>query len=165
MRIHFFRCWTHLYMSLFPSIRLSVHPSNVHNISGIVHHVIIIFGTHVLNDNISKHFLKFLINFDFLSYLGARAKNSPKWKQKLHLSVTSHFSFFHFFKILIFWVVRRVIGQKTVQNDKKFCLLRSISQKSYIIWLSFMLHMCKMIIPPVVFSFLQNFNFWDCYGR
>ena len=34
---------------------------------------------------------------------------------------------FHFFKILIFRVVRRVKGQKVVQNDKKFCLLHSIS--------------------------------------
>ena len=29
--------------------------------------------------------------------------------------------FFHFFQILIFWVIRGIIGQKTVQNDKKLC--------------------------------------------
>ena len=41
-----------------------------------------------------------------------------------------------------------------VQNDKKLCLLRSISQEPYIIWLSFMVQMCKVIISPGVF-----FNF------
>ena len=41
-----------------------------------------------------------------------------------------------------------------VQNDKKFSLLLSISQEPYIIWLSFMVPMCKIIISPGVF-----FNF------
>ena len=44
-----------------------------------------------------------------------------------------------------------VEGQKTVQNDKKLCLLHSISQEPFIIWLSFMVQMCKMIISPGVF--------------
>ena len=46
---------THLSMSLFPSfhlpvclsVSLSVHPSVAHHISRTVHHLIIIFGTHV----------------------------------------------------------------------------------------------------------------------
>ena len=62
--------------------------------------------------------------------------------------------FFNFLKILIFWVHRVVKGQKMSQNDKKFCLLCSISQESYTIWLPFMVQMCKMIISPGVF-----FNF------
>ena len=33
-------------------------------------------------------------------------------------------------------------------NDKKFCLLCSISQEPYIKWLWFMVQMCKMIISP-----------------
>ena len=37
---------------------------------------------------------------------------------------------------------------------KKIFLLRSLSQEPCIIWLSFMVHMCKMIISPGVF-----FNF------
>ena len=41
--------------------------------------------------------------------------------------------FFHFFKILIFLVVRRVKWQKMAQNDKKFCLSHSISQELYLI--------------------------------
>ena len=35
--------------------------------------------------------------------------------------------FFVFFKIVIFWFPTEVKGQKTVQNDKKFCPFCSIS--------------------------------------
>ena len=52
---------------------------------------------------------------------------------------------FQFFKILIFQVFGVVEAQKTDQNDKKFCPTCSISQKPYIIWLSFMVHIWKMI--------------------
>ena len=50
------------------------------HISGTIHHMILIYGAHVKNNNIY---------------------------------------FFHFFKILIFWVVTGVKEQKTTQNDKK----------------------------------------------
>ena len=39
--------------------------------------------------------------------------------------------FFNIFKILIFWVVSGVKGQKIVQNDKKIPC-RSIPQEAYI---------------------------------
>ena len=56
-----------------------------------------------------------------------------------HLENDNIFScFFHFFKSLIFRVVRGVKGQKMVQIDKKFCPLRSVFQELYIIWLLFM---------------------------
>ena len=45
-----------------------------------------------------------------------------------------------------------------VQNEKRFCLLKSISQEPYIMWLSFVVDKCK-IIPPGFFSFFQNFDF------
>ena len=45
-----------------------------------------------------------------------------------------------------------------VQNEKRFCLLNSISQEPYIMWLSFVVDKCK-IIPPGFFSFFQNFDF------
>ena len=65
--------------------------------------------------------------------------------------------FFHFCKILIFWVVK---GQKTVQNDKTFSLSHSISQEPHIIWFSFMAHICKMIISPgVLLNFLKILMF------
>ena len=59
-------------------------------------------------------------------------------------------SFFHFFKILIFWIVREVKMQKIPQN-KKLCLSHLICQKSYIIWSSFVVHKCKIIISPGLF--------------
>ena len=68
--------------------------------------------------------------------------------------------FFSGFQILIFWVLRGVKEQKMVQNNKKFCPSHSVSQEPYIIWLSFMLHLCKMIISPGNFSFSQDFDFW-----
>ena len=66
---------------------------------------------------------------------------------------------FHFFKILITWVVRGLKGWLMVQNDKNFCPLYSISQEPYIIWLSFMVYMCKMIIFAGIFSFSSKFWF------
>ena len=51
-----------------------------------------------------------------------------------------------------------------VQNDKKFCLLCSISQEPYIIWLSFMVQMCKMIISPGVFFNFKILIFWVAMG-
>ena len=65
--------------------------------------------------------------------------------------------FLHFYKILTFLVVTGVKGQKTAQNNIKFCLLHSISQEPCIKWLSFMVHIYKMIISSGVFFF---FFFW-----
>ena len=50
-----------------------------------------------------------------------------------------------------------------VQNDKTFCLLHSISQELYIIWLSFMVQMCKIISPGVFFKFKISI-FWVVRG-
>ena len=66
---------------------------------------------------------------------------------------------FHFFKILIFWVVKGVKEQKMAENDKQFCLLYSISHEPYIIWLSFLVHICKMIISSGVFFIFSKFSF------
>ena len=59
--------------------------------------------------------------------------------------------FFHFCEHFDFLAPYGVKGQKTVQNDKKLCLSHSISQEPFIIWLSFMVQMCKMIISLDVF--------------
>ena len=48
-----------------------------------------------------------------------------------------------------------------VQNVKNFCMLHLISQEPYIIWLSFMIHTCKMIISPGFFSFFSKFWFFE----
>ena len=60
---------------------------------------------------------------------------------------------FHFFKILIFWVFREVKGQNIVQNEKKICRLHTLSQEPYIIWLSFLVHNCKMMVSPGIFFY------------
>ena len=52
---------------------------------------------------------------------------------------------FHFFQNVVFLVFSRV-GQKTVENDIKFCQSHSISQEPYIIWMPFMVHIFKTII-------------------
>ena len=121
--------------------------------------------------------------FWFFGLLGGkRAENGPKW-QKI-LSVTYSISqepyiiwlsfmvpmckkiislgVFLFFRIFIFRVVK---GQKMVHNDKKFCALRFVSQEPYIIWLSFMLHLCKMIkCPGNFFICLKILIFWVVRG-
>ena len=67
--------------------------------------------------------------------------------------------FFHFFKILIFQVVRNIKRQKITQNDKKLCLSCLICQKPYIILSSFMVHMCNSIISPGFFKIYSKFLF------
>ena len=94
-------------------------------ISRTIHHVIVIYGTPVSNDNIFSQF-------------------------------------FHFFKILTFWVVRGGggrgwKGKKWSKMSKTFCPSHSISQETYIIWLPCMVQMCKMIIFQVIFLILK---FW-----
>ena len=94
----------------------------MHHVSGTVYHMIIIFG----------HLCKIII---FLV------------------------DFFHFLKILIFRIFRGEKGEKIAQDDKRFFLSHSLSQEPYIIWLSFMVHMCKMIISPGVFFIFSKFWF------
>ena len=53
-------------------------------------------------------------------------------------------------------------AKKLVLNDKKFCLSHSRSKEPYIIWFSFIVHMCKMVISLGFFSFFHNFDFLDC---
>ena len=65
---------------------------------------------------------------------------------------------------MIFWVHRGVEGPKMVQNDKKFCLLHSISQEPYIIWLSFMVQMWKIIICWCVSILNFCLSLWTAYS-
>ena len=72
--------------------------------------------------------------------------------------------FFHFFKIVVFWVVRRVgvKRQKIAQNDKKIPS-NSVSQKLYFIWLWLLVHMCKMVMSAAIFFFFFFFFFPNFY--
>ena len=67
--------------------------------------------------------------------------------------------FLHFFKILTFWVVRRVKQQKIIQNKKKFCLSQSISQEPYIIMFIYGTQVKNNNISRHLFHFFQNFDF------
>ena len=73
------------------------------------------------------------------------------------------FFLLHFFKILIFRVVRGVKGQITVQNDKKFCPSHSILRihTSYDCYLWFT---CVKWYLQALFSFFQIFHFSSCRG-
>ena len=94
------------------------------HISGTVKHIIMIFGTLVLNDNISR-------------------------------------VLFHFLHIFIFWAVMEVKGQEMAQNAKKKCLLHFMYQEPYILWLSFIVDFCKMMISPgFFFSFFWSLEKW-----
>ena len=73
---------------------------------------------------------------------------------------------FHFFLMLIFQVLRGVIkGQKIVQNDKKFCPSHCIFQEQNIMWLSFMVHIWKMIISLGIFVSFSKFWFFGLLGE
>ena len=110
-----------------------------------------------------------------------RAKNGPKCEKKSvccapflrnHTSYDYHIwnsclkwsylqeFFFHCSKILIFWVVRGIKGQKIAQNYKKVCgawYLRNHTSYDHHLWY---IRNCKMIISLGVFLFFQNFDFW-----
>ena len=126
----------------------------------------------------------FLIFFKFSCFRllgGKRAKDGPRWQKnsgctsylRNHISYDCHLwytwvkwylqdVFFFFSK---FWfpelleVERRAWRAKMVQNEKKFCLSCSISLESYIIWFSFIVLMCKMIIPRGDFFIFSKFRF------
>ena len=71
-------------------------------------------------------------------------------------------SFFHFFKMLIFWVVEGGGGGgKRAKNCPEWysvcCFPYLRNHPTYIVWLSFMVQMCKIIISWGVFF---NFKFW-----
>ena len=115
-------------------------------------------------------FWKFL----FLGLLGGkRAKNSPKWKNNYvchmpHLRKSIAYDHDFWYTVVKWWYLQafffhfpfigllgEVKWQKTVQNDKTFCLSCCICQEQYIIWLSFMVQMWKMIISPGSFQFFK----------
>ena len=125
-------------------------------------------------------FFSFLLKFWFFRLLrGKRAKNSPKWQIKItsdmclsqeqysiwswflvnlcKMMISPSIFFFQFFKILIFRVVREIKNGPKSQKT----LLQSICQEPFIIWLSFMIHLCEMMISLYIL-FFQNLDFPSC---
>ena len=68
---------------------------------------------------------------------------------------------FFIFQILIFLIIKEVKRQKKAQNDKKLSLLCSMSQEPYIIWLSFIVNLCKIDnIFRLCICFIKILFFW-----
>ena len=65
--------------------------------------------------------------------------------------------FFIFSKFWFFGLLGGSKGKKSLKITKKLCSLHFISQEPYIIWSWFMMHMCKRIIYPGVFSIFCKF--------
>ena len=59
----------------------------------------------------------------------------------------------------------KINGQRGVQNDQKLCSSYFISQEPYIMWLPFMVHLCKMIILlGIFFQLFKILIFWVHIG-
>ena len=62
------------------------------------------------------------------------------------------------------------VVQKLVHAKKFFFVAQKLicakisTNKVYIIWLWFLVHMCKMMISPANFCIFQNFDFWSFGG-
>ena len=69
--------------------------------------------------------------------------------------------FFIFFQNFDFWVVK---AQKMALNDRQFCQSHSVSQEPYIVWLWFLVHMCKWWYLQQIFSFFKILIFWVFRG-
>ena len=61
------------------------------HISGNIHHMVFIYGTHVENDNISSCFFSFYQNCDFPGCKGSKRATNGLKQEKI-LSVTLHIS-------------------------------------------------------------------------
>ena len=92
--IIFFRWGIHLYMSLFPPVRLSVHlfvrvpvrPSHTIHISEIIHYLTVIFGTRESNGDTSRcffHFFKIFIFWDFKKLHPSHAISQEQYRYSI----------------------------------------------------------------------------------
>ena len=116
---------THLYISLFLSVCLSVHPSRT-IFSFMVHMCKTVISP---GDFFSFHFFKILI-FQVVKGVNEqkRVQNDKTFCHLTYTCVKLWYlqAFFPFFKIFIFCVVSGMKTQKMVQNGKKICPLGSI---------------------------------------
>ena len=102
-----------------------------------------------------KNFLCYYFFFFFFSFLLYTGSPSNSFFIKVLTLFHMLLHFCHSFSSSIKEAdtLFQIKQQIMVQNDKKLCPLHSISQERYIIGLSFMAHMCKMIISAGFFSF------------
>ena len=127
----------------------------------------------MISPQVFFNLFKILIFWVFKGIEGQKMiQNDKKISVTFHISGTIYHMIFiivHMCKMISpglfsifsrFWFFGLLEGKrlKMSQNDRKLWPPHSISQEPYIIWLSFMDHMCKMISPGIFFSFL-NFAF------
>ena len=79
------------------------------------------------------------------------------WHTCMYESIIYPAIFSIFFKILIFRIIRG--GGKMAKKDPKWQKNLSVSQESYNIWLSFLVHVCETTIFPANFFIFQNLDF------
>ena len=117
--------------------------------------------------------------FIFWAVRGVKGQNMAKddkkksvccsWYVRNHISYDCHlwctcvndntsWSFFHFFKISIFWIAIGIKGQKIAQNDKKSCL-SCLYSRNHTSWLSFVVHKCNDNIFRHSFIFSKFWSF------
>ena len=119
--------------------------------------------------------------------MGKSAKNSPEVKIRIKSVIVSQeqcsiswfvvhlykimisphlHAFFSFSKLWFFGLFGGGGGGKRQKWSKmtKNCLLHSIFQEPYIIWLSFMVHTCKVIISSGIIFIFSDFLFFELLG-
>ena len=88
------------------------------------------------------------------------------YKRIISPGIFLFFLFFIFFKILVFGIIRWGEGVKKAKNDPKWQKILSVSLHiseivhHIIIWMWFLVHICKLMISPALFFFFQNFVFF-----
>ena len=163
--LRYFRWGTQLCVSVFLSIRPSVCLSVAHHISGTVHHLFIMFGTHAWNDDISRLLFRFFfLKFSFfgnskinpeqqiismMCHISGTIKHMIMFLGTLVLNDDISRCFFHCFEIFIFWAVRGVKRKSIAQNENNNYLSCTISLRQYSGWSWFLLHLCKFIFRDV----------------
>ena len=94
-------------------------------------------------------FFTFFRNFNFqVQYWGKRAKHGLKWQKIVcctpYLSKHTSYDCVYCWTSLKWWHLQMHLHISKM--TKKFCLTL------YLIWLWFLVHMCKMMISPAIFS-------------
>ena len=119
----------------------------------------------MISPQVFFNLFKILIFWVFKGIKGQKmVQNDKKFSVTLHISGTIYrmiFIIVHMRKMISpFFGSLEGKRLKISENDRKLWPSDSITQEPYIIWLSFMDHMCKMIISPGIFFQFFKFCFF-----
>ena len=147
--------------------------------SETMHNMIVMYGTHIQNDNISRHFFHFFKILIFWVHREVKRQKTVQNDKKilfivLHISGTMHIRIVIYGTCVEWWYLQvfssmfqkfefpgcqGVKRQKLAKNDKQFCASCLLFQEPYIIWSLFMVHICKRIISPGIFFIFSKYRF------